>query len=61
MTGLANAEKKKKRFRLDIAIILGFLALLISFGIFMVNTTLEDVLEKEYGSPVVTHVDSSEA
>ena len=58
---MAKEEKKKRRFRLDIAIILGILALLISFGTYMVNTSLEDVLEKEYGSPVITHSDSSSA
>jgi hypothetical protein len=53
-------EKKKKRFRLDIALLIGLLAMLISFGAYMVNTSLEDVLEKEYGAPVVTHDYSSE-
>lgn len=53
-------EKKKKRFRLDIALLIGLLAMLISFGAYMVNTSLEEVLEKEYGAPVVTHDYSSE-
>lgn len=53
-------EKKKKLFRPDIALLIGLLAMLISFGVYMVNTSLEDVLEKEYGAPVVTHDYSSE-
>ncbi|ADU22368.1 hypothetical protein [Ruminococcus albus] len=53
-------EKKKRRFRLDIAILIGLLAMFISYGAYMVNTSLEEVLEKEYGAPVVTHDSSSE-
>ncbi|MBQ8965329.1 hypothetical protein [Ruminococcus sp.] len=56
---MSKEKKKKKRFRLDIAIIIGLLAMLISFGTYMVNTTLEDVLEEEYGGPIVTHDYSS--
>ena len=56
-----KVQKKKKRFRLDIAIIIGILIMLISFGTYMVNTTLEDVLEAEYGAPIVTHDYSSQA
>lgn len=51
-------EKKKRLFRFDIAILLGLLAMFISFATYMVNTTLEEVLEKEYGAPVVTHESS---
>lgn len=47
--------KKKNRFRLDIALILGFFIMLISFCAYMLNTSLEDVLEEEYGSSIVTH------
>ncbi len=56
---MSKEKKKKKRFRLDIAIIIGLLAMLISFGTYMVNTSLEDVLEEEYGGPIVTHDYSS--
>lgn len=56
---MAKDKKKKKGFRLDIALMIGLLIMLISFGSYMVNTTLEDVLEKEYGAPVVTHIDSA--
>lgn len=48
-------EKKGARFRLDIALIIAFFVLIISFSAYMLNTTLEDVLEKEYGGPIVTH------
>ncbi|MDO4945217.1 MAG: hypothetical protein Q4E74_08485 [Ruminococcus sp.] len=47
--------KKKNRFRLDIALILGFFVMLISFCAYMLNTSLEDVLEEEYGTSIVTH------
>ncbi len=48
-------SKKKKSFRLDIALILGFFILLVSFCAYMLNTSLEDVLEEEYGTSIVTH------
>jgi len=47
--------KKKNRFRLDIALILGFFVMLVSFCAYMLNTSLEDVLEEEYGTSIVTH------
>lgn len=56
---MGKEKKKKQRFRLDIALVIGLLIMLISFGSYMVNTSLEDVLEKEYGAPVVTHTDSA--
>lgn len=48
-------KEKKKRFRLDIALIIAFFILLASFSAYMINTTLEDVLTEEYGAPIVTH------
>lgn len=48
-------SRKKNRFRIDIALILGFFVLLISFCAYMINTQLEQVLQEEYGAPVVTH------
>jgi hypothetical protein len=48
-------SKKKNRFRIDIALLLGFFLLLVSFCAYMINTNLESVLEDEYGSSVVTH------
>ena len=48
-------REKKKRFRLDIALIIAFFILLASFSAYMINTTLEDVLTEEYGAPIVTH------
>lgn len=50
-----NRKEKKKRFRLDIALIIAFFILLASFSAYMINTTLEDVLTEEYGAPIVTH------
>ena len=54
-----KAKPKKKKFRLGIAFLIGLLIMLISFGTYMVNTTLEEVLESEYGEPIVTHDYSS--
>lgn len=48
-------KEKKKRFRLDIALIIAFFIMLASFSAYMINTTLEDVLTEEYGAPIVTH------
>ncbi len=48
-------EKRKGRFRLDIALIISFFILLISFSAYMINTTLEDVLKEESDTPIVTH------
>ena len=55
---MANTEgrkRKKSGFRLDIAIIIAIFILLISFCAYMLTTDLEDVLEKESGSSIVTH------
>lgn len=49
-----------RRFRLDIALIICFFVLLLSFMAYMINTTLEDVLTKD-GSSIVTHDYSSSA
>lgn len=60
-------KEKKNGYRLDIVLIVCFFVLLISFCAYMMNTSLEDVVEKETGSSVVTHdytydnVDSSSA
>lgn len=57
------SEKKKKRrrgLRIDIIALVSILILLITFFAYMLNTTLEDVLEKERGSSVIiTHTDES--
>ena len=58
---MSRSKKKRSRFRLDIAIFIGILVILISLGTYMVNTDLEDVLEEEYGAPIVTHDYSSES
>ena len=53
---LMNDNKKKKNgYRLDIVLIVSFFVMLISFCAYMMNTTLEEVLENETGSSVVTH------
>ena len=48
-------KKKKNSYRLDIVLIVSFFVMLISFCAYMMNTTLEEVLENETGSSVVTH------
>ena len=48
-------KKKKNGYRLDIVLIVSFFVMLISFCAYMMNTTLEEVLENETGSSVVTH------
>lgn len=57
------AEKKKKRrrgLRVDIIALVSVLILLVTFFAYMLNTTLEDVLERERGSGVIiTHTDNS--
>ena len=45
----------KNSYRLDIVLIVSFFVMLISFCAYMMNTTLEEVLENETGSSVVTH------
>lgn len=55
MSGKNKKVKKKKRFRLDIALIIAFFLLIVSFSAYMINTDLEDVLEEEYGESIVTH------
>lgn len=53
---LMNDNKKKKNsYRLDIVLIVSFFVMLISFCAYMMNTTLEEVLENETDSSVVTH------
>ena len=47
-------KKKKNGYRLDIVLIVSFFVMLISFCAYMMNTTLEEVLENETGSSVVT-------
>lgn len=57
---MSRKKKKKRLFRLDIAVFIGLLIMLISLGSYMLSTTLEEVLEEEYGAPIVTHEESGE-
>lgn len=52
---MSRRNKKKSRFRLDIVLIISFFIFLISISMYMINTDLDDVLEEEYGAPIVTH------
>lgn len=59
---MSRKNKKKSRFRLDIVLIISFFIFLISISMYMINTDLDDVLEEEYGAPIVTHdYDNTEA
>lgn len=49
-----KSKEKKNRFRIDIALIIAFFLLIVSFSAYMINTTLEDVLRDE-GQSFVTH------
>ncbi|MBR1863646.1 MAG: hypothetical protein IJ806_06135 [Ruminococcus sp.] len=49
---------RRLRFRLDIALMICFFVLLISFTGYMIKTSLEDVLTKD-GTVIVTHDYSS--
>lgn len=55
MTDNKSTEKKTAKFRLDIVLIVSFFVLLISFCAYMINTSLEEVLNNEYDSSIVTH------
>ncbi|MGN0595318.1 MAG: hypothetical protein ACI4I6_09175 [Hominimerdicola sp.] len=48
-------KKNKSRFRFDIVIACSLFVLLVSFCAYMLNTSLEEVLEKESGQQVITH------
>ena len=48
-------KKKKNSYRLDIVLIVSFFVMLISFCAYMMNTTLEEVLENETRISVDTH------
>ena len=49
-------KKKKNSYRLDIVLIVSFFVMLISFCAYMMNTTLDDVLENVTGCSVVSLV-----
>lgn len=52
---MKQKKKKEEKFHTMIVVIAAFFILLISFLAYMINTSLEDVLRKEYGGEVVTH------
>lgn len=52
-------KKRKGGLRVDIIAIFSLTVLLITFFAYMLNTSLEDVLEKERGENVIiTHTES---
>lgn len=48
-------KKTNGKFRIDIILIVSFFVLLVSFCAYMIETDLNDVLNDEYGSSIVTH------
>ncbi|MBR1422487.1 MAG: hypothetical protein IJ571_03485 [Ruminococcus sp.] len=51
----SGVTEKKYRFRLGLVLLISFVILAVSFCAYMMNTTLEEVLESETGSSVITH------
>lgn len=49
------AKKKKIKFRLDLAILLSLLILIVVFLAYMVSTDVPELLESENSTAVVTH------
>ncbi|WP_124101081.1 hypothetical protein [Ruminococcus sp. Marseille-P6503] len=65
MSGNEKKKAGKFRYRIDILLIVSLFIVLITFCAYMMNTGLEETLEKERGEEIVTHDytydDSSEA
>ncbi len=65
VSGKGNKKTGKFRYRIDILLIVSVFIVLITFCAYMMNTGLEETLEKERGAEIVTHDytydDSSEA
>ncbi|MCD8095677.1 MAG: hypothetical protein LUE12_06060 [Ruminococcus sp.] len=56
---MGKKKKRKGALRVDIIGIVSLLILLITFFSYMLNTTLEDVLDKQRGEGVIiTHTES---
>lgn len=54
-------KKRRERMRLDIAIGLGLLVMVVTFLAYMLDTSLEDVLERERGEgAIITHTVSQD-
>lgn len=54
-------KKRKDRLRIDIILIVSVMILLATFFAYMLDTTLEEVLEDERGSGVIiTHTESAD-
>ena len=51
----SKRKKADEKFHTAIVVVVSLFVMLISFFAYMINTSLEEVLEKEYGSAVVTH------
>lgn len=55
----AKQKTKPMKYRLGVLIAISIIAMLIAFGVYMMSTTLEEVLYDERGQQVITHTDDS--
>lgn len=53
-----NMQKPKKmKYRLGLLVIISIIALIVAFSVYMMSTSLEEVLYDERGVQVITHDD----
>lgn len=50
-----NEKPRKFRYRIDILLIISVFIIVVTFCAYMMNTELEETLEKERGAEIVTH------
>lgn len=50
-----NNKTKRFRYRIDIMLIVSLFIVLITFCAYMMNTDLEETLESQRGTEIVTH------
>lgn len=50
-----NEKLRKFRYRIDILLIISVFIIVVTFCAYMMNTELEETLEKERGAEIVTH------
>ncbi len=57
---MPDKKSRRPRFRIGLALVISFIAILVTFLAYMLNTTLEEVLISERGEGVIiTHTESS--
>ncbi|MBR1749517.1 MAG: hypothetical protein IJ740_01365 [Ruminococcus sp.] len=50
-------KPKKMKYRLGLLVIISIIALIVAFSVYMMSTSLEEVLYDERGVQVITHDD----